>query len=246
MPGDLDVNGLAGGLSSSSEANGTGEPIGGPVPALRADVVAEDVGNDLEVFYENFVNIALHEPIVPLEERKARILGVLDDASIQIGLELMAAKVEHTGRFVRWVEEELPFGLDRAERLMMIARAFQDVDPAVRNMLPSAWTALYELAKVPPRALVRSIELGEVTPMMTVADARRYVAESKGRQVPQAPPPMAEAHAVAMMRYHARELSEETIWKLIGWLHSGSGLDPFPTRSSPSPMTPPAPEDDEW
>lgn len=172
---------------------------------------------------------------MPLEERRERILGVLDDASIQIGLELILAKEQHTGRFVRWVEEELPFGLDRAERLMSIARAFSTVDPAMKSMLPSAWTALYELTKVPPRALTRAIDLGEVHPAMTVADARRYVAEQKGRSSePAAAPPMAEAHAIALMRYHAQALSEDTKWKLIGWLRTGSGLGPFPTPSPTS------------
>jgi hypothetical protein len=207
-------------------------------------VVSEDLGHELEV--PDGIFDVIHAPIMPLEERKARILGVLDDASIQIGLELIQAKEDHTGRFTRWVEEELPFGLDRAERLMMIARAFSDVDPSVKSMLPSAWTALYELAKVPPRALIRSIELGEVSPTMTVADARRYVAESKGRAQTQfKPPPMAEAHATAMMRYHPRELTEGTVWKLIGWLQSGSGLGPFPTPSAPSATTSTT-EDDEW
>lgn len=253
MPGDLDVNGQAGGRSPGGEANRAGLPIGGPVPALGADVVAEDVEisyvftGELVVSHEGAIPDlgVVHEPIMPLEERKARILGVLDDASIQIGLELMLAKEQHTGRFTRWVTEELPFGLDRAERLMMIARAFNDVDPSVKNMLPSAWTALYELAKVPPRALVRSIELGDVTPQMTVADARRYVAEQKGRPTPTAPPPMAEAHAIALMRYHPREMTEESIWKLIGWLQSGSGLAPFPTPSSPNAPTIQE-TDDEW
>lgn len=171
----------------------------------------------------------------------------MDRAATDIGGELLAAKAQHPGVFVKWVETELPFGLDRAERLMSIARAFSEVDPAVKEMLPSAWTALYELSRVPPLALVRAIDIGDVSPAMTVAEARDFVARENGRKAaaPQTPPPLAEAHAIALMRYHAIALTEETLWKLNGWIQHGLRSGQSTTPSSPS-TTPETPPDDDW
>jgi len=159
---------------------------------------------------------------VPLAERKRRILDALNDTVFSIGAELLEAKREHNGTFVAWVETELPFGIDRAERLMAVTRAFADTEH--REHLPAAWTALYELSRVPVGALVRSIELGEISPAMTVVQAREFVANQRANgenRHPGGNAPLAEAHAIALLRYHPNDVPEEVRWKLRDWISAG-------------------------
>ena len=114
--------------------------------------------------------------VVPtLDERRDRILAIVGAAAIDVGEELLAAKKEHPGVFLEWVATSLPFGIDKAERLMAIARAFSGADEATRAALPPAWTAMFELARLPVGEIQRSIESGEITPEMTVRDARKLV-----------------------------------------------------------------------
>ena len=114
--------------------------------------------------------------LVPgLDERRDRILAIVGTAALDVGAELIAAKKEHPRAFLDWVARSLPFGIDKAERLMAITRAFGDADPFIREHLPPAWTALFELSRLPIEKVQRSIETGEIGPEMTVSDARALV-----------------------------------------------------------------------
>lgn len=115
------------------------------------------------------------EVVTTLDERRDRILAIVGTAALDVGAELLAAKREYPGEFMRWVSTELPFGIDKAERLMAVSRAFADADPFVRAALPPAWTALFELARLPIGQVQQSIESGEIAPEMTVRDARKLV-----------------------------------------------------------------------
>lgn len=111
--------------------------------------------------------------VLTLDERAERIMYVLEVSATQIGEELIAAKHDHPGKFMEWVDYALPFGIDKAERLMAIQRAMQTVDPDMRDSLPPAWTAMYELSRLNPKVLADLVATGEVTRDMTVAEARR-------------------------------------------------------------------------
>ena len=115
------------------------------------------------------------EVVPTLDERRDRILAIVGTAALDVGAELIAAKNEHPRAFMAWVATELPFGIDKAQRLMAISRAFAGADEAVKAALPPAWTALFELARLPIEEVQRSIETGEIAPEMTVADARKLV-----------------------------------------------------------------------
>ncbi len=119
-----------------------------------------------------------------LDERRQRILAAVDQAVLDVGAELLAAKREHPGSFTEWVVRSLPFGLDKAERLMAITRAFGSIDPSVRAALPPAWTAMFELSRLPIETVHEGIESGAITPTMTVSDARALV--SGVREAPEA------------------------------------------------------------
>lgn len=118
-----------------------------------------------------------HEPeLVPsLDERRDRILEIVGNAAIDVGQELLEAKREHPGQFMDWVSRELPFGIDKAERIMAVTRAFATCDPIVQQALPRPWTTLFELTRLPIETVERSVDSGEVHPTMTREDARRLV-----------------------------------------------------------------------
>jgi hypothetical protein len=124
----------------------------------------------------NAIQPAGRGDLVPsLDERRDRILAIVGAAAVDVGEELLAAKREHRGAFMEWVSTSLPFGIDKAERFMAIARAFSGADEAVRAALPPAWTAMFELARLPVGEIQRSIETGEIHPEMSVRDARKLV-----------------------------------------------------------------------
>lgn len=135
------------------------------------------------------------EVVPTLDERRDRIIGIVESAALDVGAELLAAKKEHPREFMDWVGRSLPFGVDKAERLMAITRAFSTVEPEILASLPPAWTALFELSRLPIERVVVSIESGEIHPGMTVADARdlvtgeREAPETQKRTVKPGPEP---------------------------------------------------------
>lgn len=164
------------------------------------------------------------EVIVPLEDRRQRIVATLESAAIDIGRELIGAKKDHQGCFLRWVEDELPFGIDKAERLMAITRAFDNADPEIRQALPSAYTAMCELARLPHDRLRAHIESGDVHPDMTVREAR---ALHQPDPIPLPEPtvsPLAEPRIAAdviateLIRHPRSTLSDDIANVLAAWL----------------------------
>ncbi len=170
------------------------------------------------------------ELVVPLEERTQRIYGALETAAMDIGAELLAAKVEHPGRFMEWVSTALPCGIDKAERLMAVTRAFATTEPEMRSALPNAYSTLFELSRLPAERLQRAIEAGQVTPDTTYREARalRDAADSpewERVELPEVTPspaaePRLSAEIVAkeLMRFPVSNLSGEMVVALRRWL----------------------------
>jgi hypothetical protein len=161
---------------------------------------------------------------ISLEERRNRIAAVLNEASLIVGRELIAAKAEHPGTFVSWVEDELPFGIDKAERLMAITRAFASSDDKIRAALPSAYSALYELSRMPTDRLRDHIANGDIGPGTTVRDCRQLVNGAPPADEPILPPIKpeprigAEVMAKELMRHPRGDLSDTTTAALYRWL----------------------------
>jgi hypothetical protein len=165
-----------------------------------------------------------------LEERKARIDTILDRSALDIGEELAAAKAEHPEVWRSWVDENLPFGLATAERLVAVHKAFALTPPEQRAMLPKARTSLYELTALPPERLRRAIDSGEVNPDMTMYDARKVARPPRPRPEPPMPSQRVErkpipkvsltANVVAqeLMRFQRAELDEVVLVALRRWL----------------------------
>lgn len=160
----------------------------------------------------------LPTPLLSLDERKERIMEVLERTALDIGAELLAAKDEHPGEFVAWVERSLPFGLDKAERLMAITRTFASCDDQMRAFLPPAWSALYELTRLPSERLRNAIEVGEVAPTMTVADAKAVLARHRKTEgLERTQRLSADVVCGELLRYPRSEMSPEMADRLRAW-----------------------------
>lgn len=161
---------------------------------------------------------------ISLQERTQRIAAVLNEASLIVGQELIAAKAEHPGTFVAWVETELPFGIDKAERLMAITRSFASADDEVLEALPSAYSALYELSRMPTDRLRDHIANGDVGPGTTTREARSLANGNGKVEGPILPPVPAEPRLAAdivakeLMRHPRAQLSAELEVALRRWL----------------------------
>lgn len=102
------------------------------------------------------------EVVETLNAHRDRIMDALEGAATQVGRELIAAKAAHPGRFLAWVASELPFSVDKAQRLMAVARFADETDPKVLSALPKGWTILFELRRVPAGRLAEAVEAGEI------------------------------------------------------------------------------------
>lgn len=164
--------------------------------------------------------------VTPLDERARAIYEAYENCAITIGGHLIAAKEEHPGRFTAWVDENLPFGIDQAERLMAITRCFANADDATRASLPSAKSALFELTRLPADRLKLAIEQGDVHPEITTREARR-LARGDDEPYPLEPIPPSPASdprigadivARELMRFPREQLSADMERKLRTWL----------------------------
>lgn len=127
------------------------------------------------------------EVVASLDERRDHILAIVEGAALDIGAELLAAKREHPGQFMDWVARELPFGIDKAERIMAVTKAFAGAPPEVQEALPPAWTTMFELSRLPTGFIQEAIGSGKVTPTMSRADARKLVTGSAEPREPASP-----------------------------------------------------------
>jgi hypothetical protein len=90
---------------------------------------------------------------------------------LRVGALLHEARDLDPGGFQGWVDERLPFGYDKARRLIAIHLAYRELpEEAVRN-LPRPWQAMYALRHWAGGRLPQAIESGEVGPHTTQRDA---------------------------------------------------------------------------
>lgn len=94
----------------------------------------------------------------------------IGDAMLAIGRLLVQAKEELPhGEFGRMIEQELPFGPDTAQRLMVLAR-----DPRITahaRQLPASWMTRFELTYLSDEEFEDGIAEGVINPRMERKDA---------------------------------------------------------------------------
>jgi len=170
------------------------------------------------------------EPVTSLEVRAERIMETFERTALTIGAELIEAKRDHPGCFMAWVADSLPFGIDQAERLMAVTRAFATADPEMMAALPKASTTLFQLSRLPADRLRQAIETGEVNTETTYREAARLrsVADSPEWEViemPEVQPSHASEPRIAadllaneLLRFPRSQLSDELAVRIRRWL----------------------------
>lgn len=94
--------------------------------------------------------------------------------AFQVGERLIALKEQAKNEGIKWgdVCERLPFNRSTAHQLMAIAdNSALSSDVLHAKHLPSDWTSLYQLSRIPEPELEKHIEAGRVQPNMSRADA---------------------------------------------------------------------------
>jgi hypothetical protein len=93
------------------------------------------------------------------------------EGTLKMGRALMAAKraLPH-GEFTKMIERELPFTASTAQRLMKIARDKRLQKAARAQLLPTAWTTLYELTLLSDTEFAQAVASGKVHPQMRRSD----------------------------------------------------------------------------
>lgn len=102
------------------------------------------------------------------------------ESILKIGNTLIAAKdaLDH-GQFLEMIEHDLPFEASTAERLMKIARDPRITKAAHVQLLPMAWSTLYELTKVENAVFEQAVSSGGINPKMTRTEAVQLAAPSR-------------------------------------------------------------------
>jgi hypothetical protein len=97
-------------------------------------------------------------------------LAMGTDSYISAGRKLIQAKKDlkkHGGSFINLVEVKLGWNLDTAEKWMAIAGNPVLADSATLRNLPTSWTTLYALSRLPPKMLEQCIKDGTIHPQLT-------------------------------------------------------------------------------
>lgn len=141
--------------------------------------------------------------------------------ALRVGALLRAARRDHPERFKDWVENELPFGLDTARRLMSISEAYSRCTAEQLANLPRPWQALYALRVLPADELQAAIDAGVVTPDMTTeqakAVARRWRTGKSEPMTSVARHHRADIAAGAVMQFSPSDLNPHVLRALRRW-----------------------------
>lgn len=107
-----------------------------------------------------------------LVEIEAEVYDTVDRMCLRVGELLHEARSLNPKGFEQWVGERMPFGMDKARRLIAIHLAYHELPEDVRHNLPRPWQAMFALRKWAGGKLTEAIEVGEVGPDTTVEQAR--------------------------------------------------------------------------
>lgn len=179
---------------------------------------AGEVALNLDTFGTVQLDVA-HRPngnrrLRTLDDYRDAIEVEISGLALRIGKLLIQAKAAHPRRFERWVEDELPFGIDKARRLMLISRAYETLPAERLAELPKPWQALYALRNVPREQLLTGVRDGSISTTTTIEQARAWAAGPAG--IRQYHP--ADVAAGALLNHSPDDLSPSVLGALVAWL----------------------------
>lgn len=150
---------------------------------------------------------------------------------LRVGELLLEARAIDPDGFRAWVESKMPFGIDKARRLIAIHLAYRDLPPETIAQLPEPWQALYALRHWVGGKLDEALAANEIGPGTTVEEAQRK-ARHWSNNTPKgdgldARYTMADTRAGALMDCDPAHLNPLVRDALLRWLgHPTPGIDP--------------------
>ena len=152
------------------------------------------------------------------------VFNSIDRMCLRVGELLHEARVLNPAGFREWVEDRLPFGHDKARRLMAIHLAYRELPPETVASLPRPWQALYTLRHWSGGKLDEAIAAGEIGPETTVKQAQEKARHwssdrplgSKGA----ARYSTADVRAGKLMDFPSDDLDENVFLALRKWMNS--------------------------
>jgi hypothetical protein len=168
----------------------------------------------------------LHQATSRLEQIEDEVYSSIDRMCLRVGELLAEARALDPAGFKKWVETRMPFGYDKARRLIAIHLAYRELPEDKIAQLPLPWQALYALAPFAQGQLQEALESGEIGPETTQAEAitraRHWKNHRRLVDPLQARYSTADSRAGALMEHRADELNPYVREALVRWLGSAS------------------------
>lgn len=177
---------------------------------------------DLGSFGQMSNVVHMHKGTSRLEEIEGEVYDTVDRMCLRVGELLWEAKVLDPGGFNKWVENRMPFGVDKARRLIAIFVAYRELPPEKLAQLPRAWQAMFALAPYAQGRLRVALESGEITPDTTareaIASARHWGTNRRTADPLVARYTAADTRAGALMEHRPEDLNPYVREALTNWL----------------------------
>ena len=158
-----------------------------------------------------------------LVEIEAEVFETVDRMCLRLGALLAEARTLDPMGFDKWVSEKMPFGIDKARRLVAIHLAYSELPEDVVQKLPRPWQAMFALRHWAQGRLPEAIETGEVGPDTTIAEARE-LASKWGKDSRRDEDPLPSRYgkldltAGELMAVHPDDLNPSVYRALSNWM----------------------------
>jgi hypothetical protein len=153
---------------------------------------------------------------------EAEVFAAVDHMCLRVGALLAEARDLDPGGFKAWVEAKMPFGYDKARRLVAIHLAYRELPAEVQARLPRPWQALYALRHWSGGRLTEAIESGEIDEHTTVVAARERARawSSDRRETPELSARYSAADLAAgrLMTFSPADVNSDVRRALERWL----------------------------
>jgi hypothetical protein len=163
-----------------------------------------------------------------LDEIEREVYSEVDRMCLRVGALLHEARQLAGRQFPSWVEHNMPFGIDKARRLIAIHLAYSELPEETVAQLPRPWQALYALRARAPQ-MPELIASGEVSTEMTVVQSRVLARRWSSNTPPATDEPRgyrpggsrfrtADTRAGDLMNHSPDDLSAPVRESLVRWL----------------------------
>ena len=142
-------------------------------------------------------------------------------AILETGNLLLAAKDNLRGNWLSAAEEQLPFGISTANKLMKIAACDHFKDSELIPNLPASWGALFELSQLDADSFAKGIDDKTIHSKMKVIDAKNL------RRIGPREPDVKKQSPMAILTHQVEEQNRLILHlkEQLAFAESGSTFD---------------------